>query len=144
MADLLKLAAEDEDDLKALSALVQDAVLQVGDLAFLPKARRFAAVLNRFRWEAGRPSGRGERVRAGLRVENVVSAKASRIRQEAKDVVLNLLAITFTPWAEGGGALTFAFSGGAQIELHVEALEVHLDDLGGPWRAKGRPEHALD
>jgi hypothetical protein len=54
---LLKLAAEDEDDLKAISALVQDAVMTVGDLAFLPKARRFALVLNRYRWEPASPVG---------------------------------------------------------------------------------------
>lgn len=144
MADLLKLIAEDEDDLKALSALVQDAVLQVGDIAFLPKARRFALVLNRFRWEAGKPGGRGTRVRAGLRIENVVSARQSGLKQDAKEVVLNLLALDFAAWAEGGGALTLAFSGGGRIELHVEALEAHLDDLSGPWSARGRPDHALD
>ena len=144
MADLLKLAAEDEDDLKALSALVQDAVLQVGDIAFLPKARRFALVLNRYRWEEGRPGGRGTRVRAGLRIENVVSARQTGLKQGAKEVVLNLLALSFAASAEGGGALTLVFSGGGRIELTVEALEAHLDDLSGPWSARARPEHKLD
>ena len=144
MAEALKLVVEDEGDLAALSALAQDAILRVGDIAFLPKARRFALVANRFRWEAGSTRGRGERVRCGLRVEEVVSAKATRIRQDAKDAVLSLLALTFEPWAEGGGALRLAFSGGGVIELHVEALEIHLDDLAGPWPAKARPDHTLD
>ena len=144
MSALLHLAAEDEDDLKALSALVQDSVLHVGDMAFLPRARRFALVLNRYRWEAGRAGGRGERVRAGLRVEEVVAAKAQRIRQDAREIVLSLLALTFAPDSAGGGVLTLAFAGGGQIALTVEALEVHLDDLSGPWAARARPEHQLD
>ena len=47
----LRLLAEDEEDLKIISAHVQDAVVRVGDLAYLPKARRFALLLNRYRWE---------------------------------------------------------------------------------------------
>jgi hypothetical protein len=149
MADALKLAAEDADDLIALSALVQDAVLRVGDMAFLPKARRFALVLNRYRWEAGDARGRGERVRAGLRIEEVAAARATRIRQDAKDAVLSLLSLTFTPaapetGAAGGGTLTLTFAGGGAIALQIEALEVHLDDLAGPWPAKARPAHDLD
>lgn len=146
---LLKLAAEDAEDLEAISALLQDSVLQMGDLAFLPKARRFALVLNRYRWEAGTTGGRGERIRSGLRVEEVVSAQATRLKQDAKDIVLSLLALTFEPEggepdakAEGaGGTLTLAFAGGGAIRLKVEALEVHLDDLTGAWPAKARPEH---
>ncbi len=151
----LKLAAEDADDLKALSALLQDAVLTVGDLAFLPKSRRFAAVLNRYRWEAGTKGGRGERVRAGIAIEGVTAAKASKLRQDAKDVVLELLAVTFEPDVrtaaadDGGddapapsaGAVTLTFSGGAAIKLTVEVLDVRLDDLTQPWPAKGKPSH---
>lgn len=151
---LLKLAAEDADDLSAISALVQDAVLTVGDIAYLPKSRRFALVLNRYRWESGKPGGRGERVRAGIRIDGVLSAQSARIRQESKEVVLSLLALTFEPdnrtaAAEGGadaptvsgGTLTLAFAGGGAVRLKVEALDVHLDDLTGPWPAKARPAH---
>ena len=35
--NLLKLIALDEEDLKIVSAHVQDAVLKVGDLEFLPR-----------------------------------------------------------------------------------------------------------
>ncbi len=140
----LKLAAEDAEDLAILSAHVQDAVLRVGDLAWLPKSRRFACVLNRFRWEAGRPGGRGERVRAGLHFDGVLSVKASRIRQDAKDAVLCLLAATFTPGEEGAGVVTLAFAGGGQIRLYVECLDAHLADVSAAWTARATPEHALD
>jgi len=74
----------------------------------------------------------------------VVAARALRIRQDARDIVLSLLALTFAPDGAGGGVLTLAFAGGAEIALTVEALEVHLDDLSGPWAARARPEHQLD
>ena len=47
----LKLLALDEDDLKVMSAHVQDAVMKVGDLQFLPAAKRFVLPMNRFAWE---------------------------------------------------------------------------------------------
>ncbi len=46
----LKLIALDADDLKVISAHLQDAVLRVGDIAYLPRERRFAALGNRFDW----------------------------------------------------------------------------------------------
>jgi len=140
----LKLAAEDADDLAAISALVQDAVLKVSDFAWLPKARRFACVMNRYRWEAGRSGGRGERVRAGLHVEGVSKAQVARIRQDAPDAILSLLAVTFEGEADGPGAVTLSFSGGGAIRLTVDALEVHLSDLTQAWAAKGKPQHDLD
>lgn len=144
MPALLKLAAEDEDDLKAISALVQDSVLRVGDLGWLPKSRRFACVLNRYRWETGRSGGRGERVRSGLCIDGVEKVQALGIRQDAKEAVLSLLAMTYEAGADGKGALTLNFSGGGAIRLDVEALDVHLDDLTGTWSARARPHHETD
>ena len=41
--DRLKLLALDDEDLAVISACVQDAVLKVGDLSYLPKERRFSS-----------------------------------------------------------------------------------------------------
>ena len=46
----LKLVALDADDLAIMSAHLQDAVTKVADMAFLPREKRFAMVLNRFDW----------------------------------------------------------------------------------------------
>ena len=46
----LKLVALDPEDLAVLSAHLQDAIAKVGDIAYLPKEKRFAMVLNRFDW----------------------------------------------------------------------------------------------
>ena len=46
-----KLRAEDADDLKVISACLQDALVAVRDLAFVQTDRTFLMVANRFRWE---------------------------------------------------------------------------------------------
>ena len=52
----LKLRAEDADDLAVISACLQDALVAVRDLAFVPQDRTFLMAANRFRWEgAARP-----------------------------------------------------------------------------------------
>jgi len=51
-ADALRLLARDEEDLAVISAILQDALIPVSEMAYLPDERRFALVANRFRWEA--------------------------------------------------------------------------------------------
>ena len=42
---------------------------------------------------------------------------------------------------KGKGTVTFAFSAGKALRLHVEALDATLTDLTDAWAAKGRPDH---
>src|SRR3954447_4073608 len=93
----LTLAAEDAEDLEVISARLQDAVALVKDVVWLPKARRFAALFNRFKWEDTETKGDGLRVRAGLTFDSVLSVKAQNIREDDGEAVLSLLAIRFTP-----------------------------------------------
>ena len=104
----LKLMAEDEEDLAILSAHLQDAVMRVGDLAYLPKSRRFAAFLNRFCWEGCPENSVGERTRSGLHFNNVLKVQAMNVRQDDPDAVVELLALRFEPKAEGGGVYRLA------------------------------------
>ena len=46
----LKLIALDAEDLGVISAHLQDAVLRVGDMVYLPNEKRFVAMANRFDW----------------------------------------------------------------------------------------------
>ncbi|MBX3494279.1 MAG: DUF2948 family protein [Parvibaculum sp.] len=144
MSDL-RLQAEDADDLAVVSAALQDAVTKVADLAFLPSTRRFAMVVNRFRWEdaKNRREG-GARARAGLHFEHVISAQARNIAQDRPGGVLNLLAVRFEELNPPSGIVTLVFSGGAELRLEVDALEVHLSDLGLIWETPNVPEHKLD
>jgi hypothetical protein len=138
----LTLAAEDAEDLEVLSARLQDAVARVKDLAWLPKARRFAALFNRYKWEEGRHT---VRVRSGLHFENVRSAKSHNIRRDPQ-AVLSLLAIRFTAGGpeDPSGTIELVFSGGGEIRLEVECIEATLSDVSGEWAARGRPAHEIE
>jgi hypothetical protein len=141
----LRLLAEDEEDLKILSAHVQDAVVRIGDVAYLPKARRFAMLLNRYRWEDDADAkNAGLRMLAGLHFENVLGAKALNLTQDDPDALVELLAVGFTPGAQGAGTVELCLAGGGSIRLQVECIDASLRDMAGPWPAKARPEHKLE
>jgi hypothetical protein len=135
----LRLLAETPEDLAVISALVQDAVAQTPDTAWMPRRRRFTALVNRFRWEdadaARRQDRPVERVRALLSVENALKVRASGIDPRDRDLVAVLLALGFEPGEEGTGTLRLFFSGDGEIAVEVEALEVTLTDVTQPYRA---------
>lgn len=144
MNDGLKLTAEDEEDLAILSAHLQDAVTRIGDLAYLPKSRRFAAFVNRYCWE-GCPEGSvGERTRSGLHFNNVLAVKALNVKQSDPDAIIQLLALRFEPLREGAGYIDVLLAGGGCIRLEVEAIEASLRDVSEHWPARARPAHSLE
>jgi hypothetical protein len=143
----LRLVAQDGEDLKVISTLVQDAVLPVTELTFDAKRRRFALLLNRFRWEdrtEAEAVGRAyERVRSVLVVEDVLKVQSFGFDRADKDLVLSLLSLDFTAGEDGAGRLTLTLAGDGAVALDVEALEVRLDDVTRPYRApSGKvPQH---
>jgi hypothetical protein len=137
----LRLLAEDADDLAVISAALQDAVARIGDIRWEPGHRRLTIALNRFRWEAEAASEAHERVRAAVQLGGVMSVKARNLRPEAKDAVVQLLAVTFTAGSPPGGTVTFAFADGADLAAEVECIDAALADLSAPWRTPRPPEH---
>ncbi len=135
----LRLVAQDAEDLKVISTLVQDAVLPVTEMTFDAKRRRFALMLNRFRWEDrehAERSGRAyERVRSVLVVEDVRKVQSTGFDRADKDLVLSLLSMDFSPGEDGTGRVTLVLAGDGAVALDVEALEVRLDDVTRPYRA---------
>ena len=145
--DRLRLIALDTDDLTILSAYVQDAVLKVGDLRWLPREKRLVLAMNRFAWEAApRGSWRRkdyQRRRAALRFDRVEAIQSNGIDRDAADAVLELLAIRFEPREEPSGDVLLLFAGGATVRLKVECLEAELTDLGPAWATQHAPRHVL-
>jgi hypothetical protein len=137
----LRLLAQDAEDLAVLSAHMQDAVIRAGDMAFLPKSRRFALAGCRFDWLAAE-AGRKERCHVGLHFEGVLAAASTGFDPGRHDDVLNLLSIEFTPSDAPSGDVLLTFSAGAAVRLRVECLEAQLRDLGPRWQTKMRPGHA--
>lgn len=137
----LRLRAFDAEDLGALSSLVQDAVFPGAEMTWDRRQRRFALLLNRFRWE--RAGGAPERVQAVLAVEDVVAVASQGIDPKDSETVLSLLSVTFSPGADGGGEVLLTLAGDGAIRLRVEALEVVLKDVTRPYAAPSgqRPAH---
>ena len=137
----LKLLAQDAADLQVISAALQDAVGKVGDIRWEPAARRLTLLLNRYRWEARTRN----RVRTALQFGDVLEVKARRIRREAPDAVLSLMALTFEPNGEEdpGGVITLAFAGDGDLRVTVEAIEALLADVSPPWPTPRSPRHDL-
>ena len=134
----LRLTALDEQDLQAVSAALQDAVALLGDFEHSRKLSSFTMAFNRFCWEAGR---KNRRVRCGVQIGHVRAARSRNIRQGAEDAVVNLLQIRFEPGQLPSGQVICTFSGGGELQLDVECLDVVLADLSRSWRATARPKH---
>lgn len=134
----LRLHAADVEDLNVISALVQDAVFPVTEMRWQPALRRFALLVNRFRWEdqAG-VTGRHppERVQAILLVEDARKVSSTGIDRTETDMVLSLLSLEFEAGADGTGRILLWLAGDGAIALDVECVNVSLRDVTRPYRA---------
>lgn len=138
--------AADEEDLAVISACLQDAIVKLGDFAYLPGERRFAFVANRFLWEAGGEKRNGPywRARAGAHFDEVKAVKRLNLKEVPKDAVVELLAIRFDKLGEdGAGAVILDFAGGGAIRIEVDAIAGEMHDISDPWRARSKPAHAV-
>ncbi len=140
----LKLLAQDEEDLKIISAHLQDALMRVGDMVYLPRRRRFVVVMNRFCWEDCGEHHAGARVQAGLHFDSVLKVQSRDVRQGDPDALAELLAIDYTPADSGGGTIDLMLCGGGLIRLSVECIDACLTDLSEPRPAVARPAHNLE
>jgi hypothetical protein len=127
----LRLRALDPDDLVVVSAALQDAVFPVTEIVWQKSKRRFALLVNRFRWEA--PGA--ERVQSLIAIEDAQSVRSQGFDASDKDLVLSLLAVEWSPGEDGAGRLTLVLAGDGAIEIAVEALEITLRDVTRPYRA---------
>lgn len=138
----LRLRAFDADDLSVISALSQDAVFPANEMQYDKRRRRFAVLLNRFRWE-DRQTTSPERVQSVLTVEDVENVQTSGLPERSSDVVMSLLSMSFAAGDDGAGRLLLTFAGDGELAMDVEALEVTLTDVTRPYTARAghRPSH---
>jgi hypothetical protein len=139
----LKLRAEDADDLAVLSACLQDALVPVRDLAYVPDQKIFVFVANRFRWERGsRPEpGERQRILCAVTFSAVAGVSYRGFRRSDEDRILALLAIRAEAEGVGATAVLLEFSGHAAIRLEVARIECRAKDLGEPWPTPWHPRH---
>jgi len=138
----LRLLAQDEDDLAILSAALQNAVIRRGDISWERRGRRLTVRMTRYRWETDADCAR---VLAAVQLGDVTQVRA-RGMPKSPDAMLELLAVSYDPETAPGGAFTFMFAGGADLQARVECIDAVLADLTESWPARAAPAHgeALD
>lgn len=143
----LNIGAQDDEDLKILSTLAQDAVFPATEMSWRPGEHRFALLINRFRWEdkaaAARRNRAFERVQALLVIDNVLGVASQGIDPRDRDTILSLLSVKFEPTEDGAGHVLLTLAGDGAIRLSVEALDLTLKDVTRPYQAPSghAPEH---
>lgn len=150
----LKLRARDKADIETLSLLLQDAVVALADIAYVPEEGLFALTASRFCWENLRygPLSRGlharprfARVLSGFAVHHVRSVQRRALEEAAKGGFLELLALSLENRPAGADdgtlVLRLTFAGGASLRLTLSALSCGLEDLADPWPTRWRPRH---
>tara|TARA_B100000780_G_C20715490_1_gene284442 strand:+ start:71 stop:514 length:444 start_codon:yes stop_codon:yes gene_type:complete len=139
----LKLIARTEEDLRVVSAHLQDSIANISDIAKLKKNKIFLMQLNRFMWEDVEKGvfRKNKRIRTILKFDNVLEAHSKNINQSKKDKFLDFLAIESSQMPDKNYEMKITFAGDLIIKIISEVIEVTLDDQGEAWDTKNKPKH---
>jgi len=141
----LKLIARTDDDLRVISAHLQDSIVDLKNIANLKKNKIFLMQLNRFMWEDVEKGvfRKNKRIRTILKFDNVIRVNSRNIRQKNKDKFLDFLAIESNKMPDKNYEMKLIFSEDLIIKVTAEVIEVTLDDQGSPWDTKNKPKHKV-
>ena len=139
----LKLIARTEEDLRVVSAHLQDSIANISDIASLQKNKIFLMQLNRFMWEDVEKGvfRKNKRIRTILKFENVIKVISKNINQSKKDKFLDFLTIETIKMPDNNYEMKIVFAGDSIIKVISEVIEVTLDDQGSAWDTKNMPKH---
>jgi len=141
----LKLIAKTEDDLRVVSAHLQDSIASISEIAKLEKNKIFLMQLNRFMWEDIEKGvfRKNKRIRTVLKFENVIKVHSKNIDQAKKDKFLDFLAIETKKMPDNNYEMKIVFAGDSIIRVISEVVDVTLDDQGEAWDTKNIPKHKV-
>ena len=141
----LKLIARTTEDLKVVSAHLQDSIANVSEIANLEKNKIFLMQLNRFMWEDVEKGvfRKNKRIRTILKIENVIKVHSKNINQFKKDKFLDFLTIETNRMPDNNYEMKIVFAGDSIIRVISEVIEVTLDDQGDAWNTKNKPKHKV-
>ena len=139
----LKLIANTSEDLKVISAHLQDSIVSTLDIANLKKNRIFLLQLNRFMWEDVEKGvfRKNKRIRTVLKFENVLSVSSKNINPKGSERFLDFLIMESNLMSDKTYEINLIFSGDSVIKIKTEVIEIILDDQGSPWETKNKPKH---
>ena len=141
----LKLTGKNEEDLKIISAYLQDSVVIASNILYLKKNRTFVMILSRFMWEDAEKGvfRKNKRIKCAVRFEDVISVQSKNINQKKNKKPLEYLAIKSRLNSENFYKIKIFFSGGGIITVTSEVIEVFMKDIGKPWNVKHLPLHQI-
>ena len=141
----LKLIARTQEDLKIVSAYLQDSIASIGDIANLKKNKIVLMQLSRFMWEDVERGvfRKNKRIRTILKLDNVLEVYSKNINQSKKDKFLDFLAIESRIMPNNNYEMKIIFAGNSIIRIFSEMIEVTLDDQGEAWDTKNKPSHKV-
>ena len=141
----LKLLGKNQEDLKVISAYLQDSILIVKDIVFLKQNRTFIMIVNRFMWEDVEKGvfRQNKRIRCAVKFEEVIKVECKNVNQKSKNKPLECLAIKCSSIFDETYKIKIFFAGGSIITIISEVIEVALHDLGKPWNVKHIPIHKI-
>jgi len=141
----LKLIAKTDEDLRVVSAHLQDSIVSTANIANLKKNKIFLIQLNRFMWEDVEKGvfRKNKRIRTILKFENVIEVNSKNISKKNSDQFLDFLAIESSQMPDKNYEMKLIFSGNSIIRIVSEVIEVTLDDQGDPWDTRNKPKHEV-
>ena len=145
----LRLKAEDDEDLTVFSTILQDALVPVGDIGYLPDQHRVAMIVNRFCWEccpdeqAIKNEPLQQRVLTAFVIDHVTGLKSQGIDRDKHDHLLEVLAVQRVGDGDGN-VVEILFSEDQALRITVDRLSARLEDLQEPYPTSFRPKHRLD
>jgi len=142
-AKYLKLIARTDEDLRVISAHLQDSIADIKNIANLKQNKIFLMQLNRFMWEDVEKGvfRKNKRIRTILKFDNVLKVNSKNMRKNDKENFLDFLAIESNQMPDKNYEMKLIFSGDLIIKIIAEVIEVTLDDQGEPWDTINKPQH---
>jgi hypothetical protein len=135
---LLKLRARDAEDAQVVSAVLQDSLVPVCDMAYRPDDGQFVMVAQRLRRES--KTDVAERICCAVTFRKVTHVKTHGVDAHDAQRILDLLALM--PEGEGFSALTLIFAGDTRIRVVLEnGGDVLIEDFGEAWPVAATPAH---
>ena len=127
MADkfLKKIIAQNQEDLRVISALCSEAKIKQSEIKFLKDNKIFLLSLER---ENKEKSNSKEKINSILKFEFIETSKSKNIDQNSEDNFLELLAIESYK-KRNNNEIVLLFSNNGIINLFCEIIECTLEDV---------------
>ena len=122
---LKKIIAQNQEDLRVISALCSEAKIRQSDIKFLKDNKIFLISLERENKEKNNPN---EKINSILKFEFIDKSQSKNINQNNNENILVLLAIDLFK-KENNYEIILLFSNNGIITLSAEIMEVTLEDL---------------